>query len=119
MSDLRFHVLRKSVNRECVRVTARREVRGLPSADLPDPPQSNERVQTGMSEEAMPRVILTSLNLEAAERQLCVEALLFGGSIADAALLLGISLRSMIQNMVRLQIEWPAPCENAYCHNPG
>ncbi len=57
----------------------------------------------------MPRVALDSLNLAAAEKALCEEALACTGSIRDAAAKLGISVRRLQRLLVIHRIEWPRP----------
>lgn len=51
-------------------------------------------------------MILTSLNLEAAERALCIAALNEAGTIAEAAKLLGIRRDALRRRIVKLKIDW-------------
>lgn len=55
------------------------------------------------------RVVLDSLNLEVAERALCVEALCQAGSIVEAAQLLGVSRGALRRKLLKYRIEWPRP----------
>lgn len=61
----------------------------------------------------MPQVILEDLNLEAAERRLCVEALALAGNIVGAARLLGITRHALKRRIIKLHIDLarsrPAP----------
>lgn len=50
---------------------------------------------------------LVDLNLETAERLLCLGALERSGSILAAAELLGITRHALRRRMTRLGIEWP------------
>lgn len=50
---------------------------------------------------------LTSLNLNTAERVLCVEALERSGNIVGAALLLGITRQALKRRLIRHGIRWP------------
>ncbi len=52
-------------------------------------------------------VVLESLNLADAERKLCEEALRSGGSIVEAASLLGITRHALKRRIIKHQIEWP------------
>jgi hypothetical protein len=52
-------------------------------------------------------VVLESLNLAEAERKLCEEALRKGGSIVDAAVLLGITRHALKRRMIKHKIRWP------------
>ncbi len=51
-------------------------------------------------------IVLHSLNLEAAERHLCLEALTIAGSIVEAAKLLGITRHALKRRILKHQIEW-------------
>lgn len=55
----------------------------------------------------MPRIVIDTLNLEQAERLLCIEALCAAGSIVEAAQLLGISRNALRKKIIRHKIEWP------------
>ena len=61
----------------------------------------------------MPRVILDSFELAAAERALCVEALCTAGSIAEAAQLLGCSRNQLRRKIIRHKIDWPRATRDA------
>lgn len=50
---------------------------------------------------------LDSLNLEAAERTLCVEALNAAGTIIEAAALLGVTRHALKRRIIKHRIEWP------------
>ena len=52
-------------------------------------------------------VELDSLNLADAERKLCEEALRAGGSIVEAASLLGITRHALKRRIIKHRIEWP------------
>ena len=52
-------------------------------------------------------IVLESLNLAAAERKMCEEALVSAGSIVEAANLLGITRHALKRRIVKHQIEWP------------
>ena len=54
-------------------------------------------------------IVLESLNLAAAERKMCEEALVTAGSIVEAASLLGITRHALKRRIVKHQIEWPRP----------
>jgi transcriptional regulator with GAF, ATPase, and Fis domain len=54
----------------------------------------------------MPQIILEALNLEAAERRLCVEALTVAGNIVGAAQILGITRHALKRRIIKLGIEW-------------
>lgn len=56
----------------------------------------------------MPQLTLEDLNLENAERRLCVEALTIAGNIIGAAGLLGITRHALKRRIIKLRIEWPA-----------
>jgi transcriptional regulator with GAF, ATPase, and Fis domain len=53
------------------------------------------------------QLILDDLNLEKAERRLCVEALNTAGNIVGAAALLGITRHALKRRILKLAIEWP------------
>lgn len=53
------------------------------------------------------RLIIDELNLNAAERLLCVEALNAAGSIVEAAQLLGITRHALKRRIIKHRIEWP------------
>jgi DNA-binding protein Fis len=55
----------------------------------------------------MSQLILEDLNLEAAERRLCSEALSTAGNITGAAELLGIDRHALRRRIKKLGIEWP------------
>lgn len=55
----------------------------------------------------LPPIVLEDLNLEAAERRLCAEALTTGGSIVRAAEILGITRHALKRRIVKLRISWP------------
>jgi transposase-like protein len=52
-------------------------------------------------------ILLEDLNLRKAERLLCLTALQKGGSIVEAAQLLGITRHALKRRMIKHQIEWP------------
>jgi DNA-binding NtrC family response regulator len=52
-------------------------------------------------------ILLEDLNLRKAERTLCHTALHKGGSIVEAAQLLGITRHALKRRMIKHQIEWP------------
>jgi transcriptional regulator of acetoin/glycerol metabolism len=52
-------------------------------------------------------ILLEDLNLRKAERTLCHTALQKGGSIVEAAQLLGITRHALKRRMIKHQIEWP------------
>lgn len=54
------------------------------------------------------RVPLESLNLEAADKTLCEEALKRSGSIDGAAKLLGITPDALKRRIVKHKITWPS-----------
>ncbi|PCC75694.1 regulatory protein, Fis family [Nannocystis exedens] len=58
-------------------------------------------------------VVLTTLNLEDAERSLCELALERGGSIVKAAKLLGITPDALQQKITKLGLVWPRPAAEA------
>ena len=53
-------------------------------------------------------IVLETLNLASAERHLCEEALKAGGSIVEAANLLGITRHALKRRIVKHRIEWPS-----------
>ena len=55
----------------------------------------------------MPSLQLSSFNLLAAERALCVEALQSAGSILDAAKILGVTRHALKRRIIKHRIEWP------------
>jgi len=61
----------------------------------------------------MPQNVLETLNLEAAERRLCVETLALTGSIVGAAQILGITRHALKRRIIKLGIGYtrgaPAP----------
>jgi DNA-binding NtrC family response regulator len=59
---------------------------------------------------AMP-ILLEDLNLRKAERTLCEQALRKGGSIVEAAQLLGITRHALKRRMVKYRIEWSGAVE--------
>lgn len=54
----------------------------------------------------MPHIVLDSLNLEAAERRLCVETLTLTGSIVGAAQALGITRHALKRRIIKLGIPY-------------
>ena len=56
---------------------------------------------------SMPQITLEDLNLAAAERRLCVEALELAGNIVGAAQHLGITRHAMKRRIIKLRIDWP------------
>ena len=54
-----------------------------------------------------PRIELEDLNLETAERRLCLGALERGGNIVAAAELLGITRHALKRRIIKLGIRWP------------
>lgn len=52
----------------------------------------------------MPQIVLEALNLEAAERRLCVETLALTGTIVGAAQLLGITRHALKRRIIKLGI---------------
>ncbi len=54
-----------------------------------------------------PKLILEDLNLEAAERRLCVATLELTGNIVGAARLLGITRHALKRRMIKLRIDRP------------
>lgn len=57
-------------------------------------------------------VILESLDLAAAERRLCIEALHHAGTIIDAASLLGITRHALKRRITKHNIMWPPSAVN-------
>jgi DNA-binding NtrC family response regulator len=55
----------------------------------------------------VPKFILEDLDLENAERRLCLEALHEGGNIVNAATLLGITRHALKRRIIKLDIAWP------------
>jgi len=55
----------------------------------------------------VPPITLEDLNLEAAERRLCVEALRLAGNIVGAAQLLGITRHALKRRIIKLEIRRP------------
>jgi transcriptional regulator with GAF, ATPase, and Fis domain len=55
----------------------------------------------------MRQVILEEWNLAAAERALVVAALEEGGSVAEAAQLLGVTRRAVNRLIIKHRVEWP------------
>lgn len=55
----------------------------------------------------MPRIILDTYDLAAAERPLVAEALATAGSIVEAAQLLGCTRRQLQRLIIKHKIEWP------------
>jgi DNA-binding NtrC family response regulator len=54
----------------------------------------------------LPPITLEDFNLEAAERQICIEALRFAGNIIGAAQLLGITRHALKRRIIKLDIPW-------------
>lgn len=54
-------------------------------------------------------ILLEDLNLRKAERLLCLSALQKGGSIVEAAQLLGITRHALKRRMIKHRIDWPGP----------
>jgi len=52
-------------------------------------------------------IVLESLNLAQAERKLCEAALDTGGSIVEAATLLGITRHALKRRIIKHEIQWP------------
>ncbi len=52
-------------------------------------------------------VVLDDLNLHKAERLLCERALAEGGTIVEAAKLLGITRHALKRRIIKHQIPWP------------
>jgi transposase-like protein len=52
-------------------------------------------------------IVLETLNLATAVRQLCAEALNAGGSIVEAANLLGITRHALKRRIIKHRIQWP------------
>ncbi|MCX4245140.1 helix-turn-helix domain-containing protein [Paraliomyxa miuraensis] len=53
-------------------------------------------------------ILLEDLDLRKAERLMCQQALSRGGSIVEAARLLGITRHALKRRMIKHRIEWPA-----------
>ncbi len=56
-------------------------------------------------------ILLEDLNLRKAERLLCLQALEKGGSIVEAAQLLGITRHALKRRMIKHRIDWPSAHE--------
>jgi DNA-binding NtrC family response regulator len=67
----------------------------------------------------LPKLILEDLNLEAAERRLCVAALEHGGNIVGAAQLLGITRHALKRRMIKLRIDPPRSAVRSAGELPG
>jgi DNA-binding NtrC family response regulator len=67
----------------------------------------------------MPQLVLEELNLAAAERRLCLAALEQGGSIVNAAKLLGITRHAMKRRIIKLRITWPQPTSQVQATAPS
>lgn len=52
-------------------------------------------------------ILLDDLNLRKAERMMCQQALSRGGSIVEAAQLLGITRHALKRRIIKHRIEWP------------
>lgn len=78
---------------------------GSPGDGL-DPHQTKQGWHTSTMQIASPSITLDTYNLAAAERRLCVEALLTAGNIVGAAKLLGITRHSMKRRIIKLDIAW-------------
>lgn len=61
-------------------------------------------------------ILLEDLDLRKAERLLCQNALARGGSIVEAAQLLGITRHALKRRMLKYRIEWP-PSPQASAHS--
>lgn len=61
-------------------------------------------------------ILLEDLDLHKAERLLCQIALARGGSIVEAAQLLGITRHALKRRMTKYRIEWP-PAPQAVAHS--
>jgi len=55
------------------------------------------------------KIQLESLNLHAAERLLCEQALQKSGSIVEAAKVLGITRHALKRRIIKHRIDWPRP----------
>ncbi|MGB1278273.1 MAG: helix-turn-helix domain-containing protein [Nannocystaceae bacterium] len=53
------------------------------------------------------RLVLEDLSLAEAEKNLCIEALNAGGTIVDAAKLLGITRHALKRRIIKHRIDWP------------
>ncbi len=51
--------------------------------------------------------LIESLNLAAMEKKCCEEALRTGGSIVEAAVLLGVTRHALKRRIIKHRIEWP------------
>lgn len=58
------------------------------------------------NDQPKPRVVLDSLDLEEAQRRLCVAALDRAGDPTGAAALLGVSRDDLLDLLVRLRVDW-------------
>ena len=67
----------------------------------------------------LPKLILEDLNLEAAERRLCVAALEHGGNIVGAAKLLGLTRHALKRRMIKLHIDPPRSAASSAGEPPG
>ncbi|MBX7084639.1 MAG: hypothetical protein K1X88_35875 [Nannocystaceae bacterium] len=56
-------------------------------------------------------ILLEDLNLRKAEKMMCMQALEKGGSIVEAALLLGITRHALKRRMIKHRIDWPSAQE--------
>jgi transcriptional regulator with GAF, ATPase, and Fis domain len=65
----------------------------------------------------MRQVILEEWNLAAAERALVVAALEEGGSVAEAARLLGVNPRAAQRLIIKHRIEWPRASAKSGAHS--
>lgn len=61
--------------------------------------------------DAVMAILLEDLNLRKAERMMCLQALEKGGSIVDAAQLLGITRHALKRRMIKHRIDWPSAAE--------
>lgn len=59
------------------------------------------------------QLILEDLNLEEAERRMCIDALRSAGNIVGAAAILKITRHALKRRIVKLGIEWPPAAEGA------
>lgn len=55
----------------------------------------------------MHQIVLPDLNLQRGERMICEEALARGGSINEAAQLLGITRHALSRRITKHEIAWP------------
>ncbi len=74
---------------------------------LVDLRESTRRWYTRIMITTLPPIVLEDLNLEAAERRLCAEALNTSGSIVRAAEILGITRHALKRRIIKLRISWP------------